>query len=249
MPDFGEGSTGHTKENAASIVQDWIGSDFELTPADDEICKKAGVKIHSGFQKAYNSQRVDAIAYIKKRLHEIKAQTTKTVKLFVTGHSLGAAQASLAAYDFHCNKHFKDSVGDHVYLITQGQPILYHGDVSLKAYQSTVPATHRIRQMAVSTVTINDNTFTVGDMVGMSFPAAGYNQPGDDFLGTEVQPRDIDGDQTFGYDCHPQTGLLNGVVCHLLDRYNEGLASRADTYEGICATTTPESQKKCDYCK
>jgi hypothetical protein len=124
MPDFGEGHTGNTKANAASIVQDWIGSDFELTPADDEICKKAGVKIHSGFQKAYNSQRVEAIAYIKKRLHEIKAQTTKTVKLFVTGHSLGAAQASLAAYDFHCNKHFKDSVGDHVYLITQGQPIL-----------------------------------------------------------------------------------------------------------------------------
>ena len=249
MPDFGKGSTGHTKENAASIVQDWIGSDFELTPADDEICKKAGVKIHSGFQKAYNSQRVEAIAYIKKRLQEIKAQTTKTVKLFVTGHSLGAAQASLAAYDFHCNKHFKDSVGDHVYLITQGQPILYHGDVSLKAYQSTVPATHRIRQMAVSAVTIKGNTFTVGDMVGMSFPAAEYNQPGDDFLGTEVQPRDIDGDQEFGMDCHPQTQTLNGLVCHLLDRYNEGLASRPDTYEGICAATTPESQKKCDFCK
>lgn len=249
MPDFGEGHTGNTKANAASIVQDWIGSDFELTPADDEICKKAGVKIHSGFQKAYNSQRVEAIAYIKKRLHEIKAQTTKTVKLFVTGHSLGAAQASLAAYDFHCNKHFKDSVGDHVYLITQGQPILYHGDVSLKAYQSTVPATHRIRQMAVSTVTIKGNTFTVGDMVGMSFPAAGYNQPGDDFLGSEVQRRDIDGDQEFGMDCHPQTQILNGVICHLLDRYNEGLASRADTYEGICAATTPESQKKCDFCK
>lgn len=249
--DFSDGlqSAKKTKENAASIVQDWLGSDFEVTPADDEICKKAGVKIHSGFQKAYKSQRVEAIAYIKKRLQEIKAQTTKTVKLFVTGHSLGAAQASLAAYDFHCNKHFKDSVGDHVYLITQGQPVLYHGDVSLKAYQSTVPATHRIRQMAVSAVTIKGNTFTVGDMVGMSFPAAEYNQPGDDFLGLEVQPRDINGDQTLGYDCHPQTQIQNGIFCHFLDRYNEGLASRPDTYEGICAATTPESQKNCDYCK
>ena len=51
MPDFGEGSSGHTTQNYASIFQDWIGSDLEVTPADDEICKKAGVKIHSGFQR------------------------------------------------------------------------------------------------------------------------------------------------------------------------------------------------------
>jgi hypothetical protein len=236
-------------DNWKSIAQDWFGSDFEVSPDADTICDKPDVKIHAGFQKAYKGHGDTAKNFIHDRLLEIKANTTKTVKLFVTGHSLGAAQGALAAYDFHCHNYFHDSItNDNVYVIVQGQPVLFHGDVSLQTYQSTVPATHRIRQLAVSSTTQHGNTFVTGDMVGMSFPAAGYNQPTDDFLGTYVQARDMKGDQTMGMDCSPQTYILNGLTCHLLDRYNEGLVSRADTYEGTCAATTLESQQECAYC-
>lgn len=53
-----------------------------------------GGRVHTGFRKAYNLVRAQVASAVKKH-------RTRNQALFVTGHSLGAALATLAAADLH----------------------------------------------------------------------------------------------------------------------------------------------------
>ena len=129
------------------MLGDWFGSDANVVPTDDIVCGAEGVKIHNGFQNAWMLQRADVIARLRQVVQEKRA-TGKPLKVFVTGHSLGAALAASATYDIWCHggEAGGELIGEPLFgTITYGQPILFYGQSSIAAYKSTVPNTRRMR--------------------------------------------------------------------------------------------------------
>ena len=68
-------------------------------------------------------------ALVKKYNAVQKANPTKPIKIFFAGHSLGAALAQLATYDYWCNDWFKSQVIKEslVGTVTFGHAIVFHG--------------------------------------------------------------------------------------------------------------------------
>ena len=76
-----------------------------------------------------------------------KANPTKPIKIFFTGHSLGAALANLATYDYWCNDWFKSQVIKEslVGTVTFGHAITFHGSKAIQHFQKIVPKERRMR--------------------------------------------------------------------------------------------------------
>ena len=83
---------------------------MDLRDKLDEICpsgRKLGVALHSGFQHAWLVIQKKIQAGVVKKYYAVhKANPTKPIKIFFAGHSLGAALATLATYDYWCNDWF-----------------------------------------------------------------------------------------------------------------------------------------------
>jgi hypothetical protein len=92
--------------------------------------------------------RWDVIHKLRETIEQMQRDfPTLTVKVMVSGHSLGAAMASLAMYDLTCNNHLGQTPDG---LITFGHPITFFGEKSMKAYKQTVPVSKRMRVNACS---------------------------------------------------------------------------------------------------
>jgi len=93
-------------------------------------------KVHQGFQDAYLLVRDELHANVLNCLTECQADRGRPPLILVSGHSLGAALATLAAYDFAC------ILGQEVRTITWGSPRV--GDAEFVAsYQTAVLKTAR----------------------------------------------------------------------------------------------------------
>lgn len=110
------------------------------------------VRIHTGFLNAYESVRNDVMELLQERLAVCSAQG-KHVRLYISGHSLGGALASLFALDVSTARSRKAGKGD----ASSGsggqipQPLVYTfgcprvGNASFRSiYNAFVPGTFRI---------------------------------------------------------------------------------------------------------
>jgi flagellar biosynthesis GTPase FlhF len=218
--------------------KDWLGSDLEMKPQEDDLCRNPNVKMHGGFREAYLMVKEKMVKEVKASLKRYKGN--HPVKIFIVGHSLGAAMSNIAIYDIFCNKLFGDDIDykQQVFNIGYGTPIVWYRDESHKAYQDVVPSNNRVRINTIShfsnevSVTFTDgisglNPFEKntrsgysGDIVGTSFPRSNYKHADDDFQAS-MQPSWVSAD---GGSCGGGlNGALKGGLCHLLDRYLVGL--------------------------
>ena len=88
------------------VIADWVGTDMNVAPQEDLICREPNVLLHNAVQRAYMSVRGNILEGLRTKLTTLLAAgyTPSTIKIFVTGHSLGAALATMATYDLWCNK-------------------------------------------------------------------------------------------------------------------------------------------------
>ena len=91
--------------------------------------KFKGVKAHMGFVNEYERFRVEIIKIVKKH---------RKSTIFVTGHSLGGALATLCALDIRVNMKVP------VYLYTSGSPRVICGDKFVKLFNERVDTKFRI---------------------------------------------------------------------------------------------------------
>ena len=89
--------------NMHQLIGDWLGADLNLAPVADRICHDPNVQIHNGVQNAYLIMGHDIITKLQELLRQMRAgHPSKPIKIFVTGHSLGAALADMFTYDLSC---------------------------------------------------------------------------------------------------------------------------------------------------
>ena len=157
----------------------------------DGIC--GGVsKIHHGFLQAYTSVQKELRAAVKKHVPQ-------GAELYLTGHSLGAADATLAAYDMSCNS-ASFGLERPPSLLTFGAPAVFR-DVSV--YQKAVPQAQRIRAVAQSVFSDYQDAVVTAAELG------GYQQPCDDVFIVEMPPSVCGGSLDF-YSKMPSAFL----ACH-----------------------------------
>lgn len=116
-----------------SSAQDWI-SDFIASQKRYPYLKvKGSLYTHKGFTDIYASSRDKLIASIRK--------LSDSKKLYITGHSLGGALATLCALDLAANTSFTS-----IQLFTFGSPRV--GDPAFsKAFAKYVSASYRIANL------------------------------------------------------------------------------------------------------
>lgn len=113
-------------------VPDWF-NDFDawhkVIPYGNYNSK---IKVHRGFLRCYKSVRDQILDYVKK--HE-----SKIGKIYVTGHSLGGALATLCSVDLHYNF---DIFKDKIYPYMSGNPAVGN-KAFVKSYNKRLPYTIR----------------------------------------------------------------------------------------------------------
>lgn len=111
-------------------IADWI-NDLKFLPANFPYGQKnnTAIKVHSGFIEAYNSVREAMFKAAKETPHK---------QIIVTGHSLGAALATMCAVDIKYNLSDKS-----VSVYTFGSPKVGNADFA-KFYNKHVPQTYRV---------------------------------------------------------------------------------------------------------
>lgn len=145
-----------TSTNFYKMLKDWVGTDLSIAPADDELCGKPGMRIHTGFQEAWMHMRDNVTKRLDAMIKKAKNDhPEKDVKVFITGHSLGAALTTVAMYDLMCNP---ERLSGHEIFgsITFGNVIVWFGNTSLKIYQEVVPKEKRIRTAACGMWKVGD---------------------------------------------------------------------------------------------
>jgi len=121
-----------------SSLQNWI-TDLDFAPHSKTYPDYPKAKVHSGFLDAYDAVKISvrsAVQYL--------VNTTKTPKVIFTGHSLGAALATLAAVDL-APILIKQNIPFYVY--NYGSPRVGN-QVFSDYYKSLVPYTMRITNRA-----------------------------------------------------------------------------------------------------
>jgi len=119
-------------------------SDFE--DDDEEFGERTlnRVRMHVGFSEAYASIRDDVCSLLQQRLERC-ATEGRTARIYITGHSLGGAMASLFALDLArpCNAAQEDAPEQLPLVYTFGSPRL--GNAAFRSiYNVRVPNTFRI---------------------------------------------------------------------------------------------------------
>jgi hypothetical protein len=197
---------------------DWFGTDLAMVSERDQICNN-DVELQIGYARAWLANREATLAAlddeIKKYVH-----SHKPVRVLITGHSLGAAIAELIAYDVNCNNFFDKYKGTRVInlgVITFGTPsFVFKGQKGRDKYTETVPASSRLQIEACHET--SDSVF--GSWI--SCDPVGFRLKGLDY-----EPVDVGQVQTVMRDGRSITpdcyGFPNGVLCHLLDAYLEGI--------------------------
>jgi hypothetical protein len=191
---------GYDPSKLGEFVKDWLGSDLDMNPIPDRICFNPQVELHQGFTEAFLVVKDQMVAAVTKSYSNFLQRGDKPVKIFITGHSLGAAISVVATYSIFCNKLFGDKIDykNTVYNIGFGVPIVFFNSRSIDTYQNTVPVTNRIRINACSPFSnrIQWQTCTDGiakglplcdavrtgngcDIIGGSYPTLGLIQPSD----------------------------------------------------------------------
>jgi len=143
------------------VIADWVGTDMNVAPQEDLICREPNVLLHNAVQRAYMSVRGNILEGLRTKLTTLLAAgyTPSTIKIFVTGHSLGAALATMATYDLWCNKETNLGIthdgNQHTQFelfgtITFGHFFTLYGEESVNKFMETVPKTRRMRVNACS---------------------------------------------------------------------------------------------------
>ena len=133
--------------NIHQIVGDWLGSDLNMQIGADLICHDPNMQMHNGVQNAYLVMGHDITTKLQELLRQTRAAyASKPIKIFVTGHSLGAALADMFTYDISCGGTNAEGLGQPLAgTITYGHFAHWHGVRSANVYKQRVPKERRIR--------------------------------------------------------------------------------------------------------
>jgi hypothetical protein len=241
------------------VVQDWMGTDLFVMPAEDSTCNKPGVKMHTGWQLAWKRVRDKVIEAANRLLGRLRNERPNIpIKFFITGHSLGGGVSAVASYDLWCNQWLDNQIipaskyTEQVFTITFGQPIVFYQYASVTAYQSTVPVTNRLRASAcghLSSTSVLNNPldFYSCDIVTVTVGVLGagesYVQPHDgDFQALWVNKVQLGQGSTWNHeaiagDCygglsHEAWGDVSGA--NLLDFLSPGWCHLLDRHLQGC---------------
>lgn len=115
----------------SSSLQDWI-DDLNIAKVDFPMTKYPGAAVHSGFYKAYEAHKSAVV-------NEVSRLTEQYIgyDVYITGHSLGAAQATLAALDL------RDNYGIAVKSYNYGSPRVGNSQFA-SVYANFVPNNFRV---------------------------------------------------------------------------------------------------------
>jgi len=174
-------------------IKDWLFTDFLIYPSDDSICGDGNVKLHTGFQNAYQTfknytrtQNPAGQSYLDEVAAIITAKMAagKEVELYISGHSLGGGLAVVMAYDIYCHQSdsshasinsvltfSKNSAGNKAtgpFLVTFGEAPVWYGKKSAAGFAAAVPANVHMRINTCGQETTESGTFYSGDLVGLA---------------------------------------------------------------------------------
>jgi hypothetical protein len=180
----------------SDFVEDWVNTDLQAWAQEDKLCPQntydAPVwfsetrKLHMGFQQSYRSAR----EIVRTHLQEIMDASST---LYITGHSLGGALATLAGYDLTCNK-VHDVLPK---IITIAAPSVFKDS---NRFKHIVKETHYLR-------VVSEGKYK--DIITTAAMVLAYNQPSYTYLRINPNYRDgLDQNCMLGL-CHP---IVNGYV-------------------------------------
>lgn len=176
-------------------VENWVTNfSARLSPVKCGACQG---RAHSGFSEAYESIRSAMFENIRKSLTDLAVSSGRPVLVYVLGHSLGGALATLGAYDLATSgEHFGrysdgsaiSSAPCTVRCVTWGSPRV--GDSTFaQAYISAVPSTARFvhKPDVVPRVPVNpkdpfDDGRVLGDLASQWLQSKQMNAGVEDFF-------------------------------------------------------------------
>jgi predicted lipase len=130
-------------------ITNWT-ADFNIATEEDQIKKNVNCqqcKIHKGFQKVYNHYLGHQVkSAINKRLfHKDTNKDSKIKNLIFTGHSLGGALATVAAYKYITKKilNYEKLKNIEISLLTFGSPRV--GNINFAEYMNQSGLKYNVR--------------------------------------------------------------------------------------------------------
>jgi esterase/lipase len=215
------------------FIDDWLLTDVRGRPVKDEFCPNnpynaadgrplprlnpfKGQKIHMGFSRAWGSVNYDVRATLKEKL-------SPSSTLYITGHSLGGALATLSGYELTCNK-VHDITPK---IITLASPAVFQNNLR---FEQIVKQDHYLRVVARDPRGVEDIVTSVGGYFAYQQPVYGplFIEVGDT---PESSPGYWDPRNALAIDKICESGM-----CHVIE-YNymtSDLVENSDFQNGLC---------------